>query len=102
MGRTIPSFRMATTEELKEWKEFRNGLNKSDRKLFDRMYATCHLYNSACLYAANPIRIRPIFMSILLDHYRTLKELESKSNSNEQADKMNKQRENKDYDCQTT
>jgi len=90
MGRTIPSFRMATVEELKEWREFRNSLNKSDRKLFDRMYATCHLYNSACLYAANPIRIRPIFMSILLDHYRILKELESKLDSNELADNTDK------------
>ena len=90
MGRNIPSFRMATVEELKERREFRNSLNKSDRKLFDRMYATCHLYNSACMYAANPIRIRPIFMSILLDHYRILKELESKLDSNELADNTDK------------
>jgi len=81
---------MATVEELKEWREFRNGLDKSDRKLFDSMYATCHLYNSACMYAANPIRIRPIFMSILLDHYRILKELESKLDSNELADNTDK------------
>jgi hypothetical protein len=78
MGRTIPSFRMATVEELKEWKEFRDRLGKSDKKLFDRMYATCHLYNSACMYAANPVRIKPIFMSILLNHYQILRELESK------------------------
>jgi hypothetical protein len=93
---------MATIDELKEWKEFRNGLDKSDRKLFDRMYATCHLYNSASMYAANPIRIRPIFMSILLDHYRALKELESKLDSDKQADKMDKQRGNKGCDRQTT
>ena len=41
-------------------------------------------------------------MSILLDHYRVLKELESKLESNKQANKMNKQRENKGCDCQTT
>ena len=87
MGRTIPSFRMATVEEMKEWKGFRNSLNKSDRKVFDRMYATCHLFNSACMCAANPIRIQPIFMSIIFNHYRILKELESKLDSNELADK---------------
>jgi hypothetical protein len=74
---------MATVQELKEWKEFRNGLDKSDRKVFDMMYATCHLYNSACMYAANPIRIQPIFMSIIFNHYRILKELESKLDRNE-------------------
>jgi hypothetical protein len=90
MGRTIPSFRMATIEELKEWKEFRNGLDKSDRKLFDKMYATCHLYNSACMCAANPIRIQPIFMSIIFNHYRILKELESKLNNKELANNTDK------------
>ena len=78
MGRTIPSFRMATVEEIKDWKEFRNRLRKSDKKLFDRMYATYHLYNSACMYAANPIRIQPIFMSIIFHHYQTLQELRQK------------------------
>ena len=42
------------------------------------MYATCHLYNSACMYAANPIRIQPIFMSIIFYHYQTLQELRQK------------------------
>jgi hypothetical protein len=81
---------MATIEELKEWKEFRNGLDKSDRKLFDKMYATCHLYNSACMCAANPIRIQPIFMSIIFNHYRILKELESKLNNKELANNTDK------------
>lgn len=102
MGRTIPSFRMTTVEEQKEWSEFRNRLDKSDRKAFDRMYATCHLFNSACMCASNPIRIQPIFMSIIFNHYRTLKELESKLDSNEQVDKLNKQQENKGCDYQTT
>jgi hypothetical protein len=78
MGRTIPSFRLAIAEELKEWKEFRNRLGKSDKKLFDMMHATCHLYDSACMYAANPIRIQPIFMSIIFHHYQTRKELRQK------------------------
>jgi len=74
---------MTTVEEQKEWSEFRIRLDKSDRKEFDRMYATCHLFNSACMCAANPIRIQPILMSIIFNHYRTLKELESKLDTNE-------------------
>jgi hypothetical protein len=93
---------MTTVEEQKEWSEFRNRLDKSDRKAFDRMYATCHLFNSACMCAANPIRIQPIFMSIIFNHYRTLKELESKLDTNEQVDKLNKQQENKGCVYQTT
>jgi hypothetical protein len=39
MGRTIPSFRIASMMEEKEWKVFRKSLNKSDRKVFDNMFA---------------------------------------------------------------
>ena len=77
MGRTIPSFRLATSDEKIEWKEFRNCLGKSDRKLFDRMFSIERLYNSACSYASNPIRIQPIFLSIIFDHYKTLKRLKT-------------------------
>jgi hypothetical protein len=72
MGRTIPSFRIASIMEEKEWKVFRKSLSKSDRKVFDEMFSIAHLYNSACSYAANPIRINPIFMSIIFHHYKQL------------------------------
>jgi hypothetical protein len=39
MGRIIPSFRIASMEEQKEWKEFRQALDKSDRKVFDNMFS---------------------------------------------------------------
>ena len=77
MGRTIPSFRLATSVEKEEWKEFRRCLGRSDRKLFDRMFSIERLYNSACMHAANPIRIQPIFMSIIFHHYKTLKRLKA-------------------------
>jgi hypothetical protein len=72
MGRTIPSFRIASVEEQKEWKEFRQALDKSDRKAFDDMFLITHLYNSACSLAAKPIRIQPIFMSVIFYHYKEL------------------------------
>jgi len=57
MGRTISSFRLASVEEQKDWKEFRQVLDKSDKKTFDDMFSIAHLYNSACYFAAKPIRI---------------------------------------------
>jgi hypothetical protein len=82
MGRTIPSFRIASVEEQKEWKEFRQALDKSDRKMFDNMFSIAHLYNSASSFPAKPIRIQPIFTSIIFHHYKRLikikKEMEKK------------------------
>ncbi|HEX2406555.1 MAG TPA: hypothetical protein VHJ38_05030 [Nitrososphaeraceae archaeon] len=75
MGRTIPSFRIAAVLEEKRWKQYRKFLNnKNDRKVLDNMFSTAMLYNSACSNAVNPIRIHPIMMSIILHHYRILKE----------------------------
>jgi hypothetical protein len=72
MGRTVPSFRLAHMHEEREWQEFRNALSKQERKAFDRMFATSRLYISACSYAARPIRIQPILMSIIFHHYKQL------------------------------
>ena len=70
MGRTIPSFRIASIIEDKEWKSFRNSLDQSDRKIFDQMFSVAHLYNSASSNTAKPIRIQLIFMSIIFQHYK--------------------------------
>jgi hypothetical protein len=75
MGRTIPSFQIASVMEEMEWKQFRNSLDKSDRKQFDQIFSIAHLYNSASSYAANPIQVRPIFISIIFHYYKRLAKL---------------------------
>jgi hypothetical protein len=72
MGRTIPSFRLALEMEEREWKPFRNALDKSDRKKFDEMFDIPRLYTSACSYTVQPARLYPILMSILLHCYKQL------------------------------
>ena len=81
MGRTIPSFRIASVDEQKEWKEFRKGLDKQERKIFDNIFSVGHLFNSACSYAAKPIRIQPIFMSVVFHHYKRLLKLKEELES---------------------
>ena len=93
MGRTIPSFNIASIMEEKEWKPFRNLLDKSDRKIFDKMFSISHLYNSACSYSAKPIRIQPIFMSIIFHHYKQLIQLTEQIKAEEKN--VNKQEERK-------
>jgi hypothetical protein len=83
MGRTIPSFRIASTIEENEWKSFRISLDKSERKIFDDMFAISHLYTSACSYSAKYIRIYPIFMSIIFHHYKQLTKLSDKVGKND-------------------
>ena len=75
MGRTIPSFRIASVMEKGEWKSFRKALDRKDRNIFDDMFDVSILYNSASAYSAKYIRIHPIFMSIIFHHYKKLTEI---------------------------
>ena len=77
MGRTIPSYRIATEMERNKWKIFRQQLNKKDKKMFDEMLDYSRLYNSAGSNASRPQLIHPILMSIVLEHYKQLKKLEA-------------------------
>jgi len=43
MGRTVPSYRLASEREKGKWKIFRQELDKSERKLFDEMMSYSRL-----------------------------------------------------------
>jgi hypothetical protein len=43
MGRTIPSFRISSIIEERKWKQFRNLLDKEDKKMFDEMFLLARL-----------------------------------------------------------
>ncbi|MDW0198417.1 MAG: hypothetical protein QOD16_06720 [Nitrososphaeraceae archaeon] len=72
MGRTIPSYRIATEMERNKWKTFRQRLDKEDRKEFDKMFSYSRLYNSAGSNACRPVLIHPILMSFIFEHYKQL------------------------------
>jgi hypothetical protein len=74
MGRTIPSFRIAFEMEKKEWKPFRNALDKSEKKQFDEMWDIPRLYITACSNSVQLVPLHPILISILFHHYKQLKE----------------------------
>ncbi|MGE5684972.1 MAG: hypothetical protein ACM3ZS_07495 [Nitrososphaerota archaeon] len=76
MGRTIPSYRIATAIEKGRWKPFREMLNRKDKKLFDQMLCYPNLYNSAGSNAVRPVLLEPIIMSIVFEHYKQLDKLQ--------------------------
>lgn len=76
--------------EYVEWKNFRRALPKADRKLFDNMFFISILYNSVCVCCANPIRIQPIIMSILFQHYKELSKISEELRTNKGIKTPNK------------
>ena len=75
MGRTIPSFRISSIIEERKWKQFRNSLDKEDKKIFDEIFLLAHLYNTASYQCVRPVRIQAILMSIIFHHYKKLFQL---------------------------
>ena len=80
MGRTISSFRISTAIEKNNWRSFRKLLDKIDRKSFDEMFNLSYLHNSGSSNCVRPVVIHPIFLSILLEHYKQLALLEKMKN----------------------
>jgi len=75
MGRTVPSYRMATEMEKSRWRPFRTALSKKDRKKFDEMLDITRSYNVAEIMAARPVLIQVILMSVIFEHYKQLTKL---------------------------
>ena len=81
MGRTTPSFRTALSMKKDEWKPFRDGLSKSDKKKSDEMWDIPRLYVSACSNSVQLVPLHPIIMSILFQNYKRVLNKRSRSPS---------------------
>ena len=79
MGRTIPSYRLASDREKRKWRISREELDKSERKTFDEMMSYSRLYNAAGVVACKPVLLHPILMSIIFEHYKQLKKIENEN-----------------------
>jgi hypothetical protein len=83
MGRTIPSYRIASEMEIWKWRPFRKLLHKQDRKVFDEMLSIPRLYNVSGTMSAKPALIHTILMSIIFEHYKKLAKIVGKKISNQ-------------------
>ena len=75
MGRTVPSYRLASDREKRKWKVFREKLDKSERKTFDEMMSISRLYNVAGVGSCKPVLFHPILMSIIFEYYKQLEKI---------------------------
>jgi hypothetical protein len=74
MGRTIPSLRISSVIEVKEWKAFRNSLDISDRKLFDQVFSDVgtRYYITTKLSKRRNYYYNALFLCVFADIYHRL------------------------------
>jgi hypothetical protein len=80
MGRTVPSYRLASEREKRKWKIFREQLDKRESKTFDEMMSLSRLYNVAGVGSCKPVLLHPILMSIIFEHYKQLRKIAKDDN----------------------
>jgi len=68
---------MILENEIKKWEEFLKALRRDDKAAFEELMNACRRYASAAGAATRPIIIEAMFMSILLSHQKTLKEIKA-------------------------
>ncbi|HDS59675.1 MAG TPA: hypothetical protein ENN54_05220 [Thermoplasmatales archaeon] len=75
MGRTLPTYRMAMEDVIREWDGFKQALRREDRRLFDQLMQRGRRHASAASYAIRPHPIESLLMSILLEMEKDLDRL---------------------------
>ena len=79
MGRTVPTYRMASESLFQSWSDFRRALPQEDRVAFDRLSDKVRLHASACSVAAFLDPLEGALLSILLEQEKELERLRKKA-----------------------
>lgn len=85
MGRTVLPVAQIIQQERDEWAKFRRVLRKEDQRALDDMFDLAKYHSPAFAYASRPVTIEPIFMSILLEHQKTIATLQRRIERMEKA-----------------
>jgi hypothetical protein len=85
MGRTVLPVAQIIQQEREEWSKFRRVLRKQDQKAFDDMFDLAKYHSAAFAYASRPVPTEPVFMSILLEHQKTIELLRERIDKLERA-----------------
>ena len=75
MGRTVQTYRNILEELIAEWADFRKALRDKDRECFDGLMEKARSHSSASSYALRLNPIESMFMSILLEQEKEIKDL---------------------------
>jgi hypothetical protein len=76
MGRTVLPIAQVIQQERDEWTKFRRVLRNEDQQAFDELFDIAKYHSPAFAYASRPVPTEAVFMSILLEHQKTIQLLQ--------------------------
>ena len=77
MGRNNDTFTLIVDQYRETWNKFRRGLRLEDQLLFDEMWRAPKLHLAASAFLVNAVPMETIFMAMLLEQHKKIKQLEA-------------------------
>ena len=78
MGRTVFPFNQVLEQEFASWTKFRRALRKEDQEAFDALFGAAKYHVAAASYASRLNPLESIFLSILIEHQKTIDTLKAR------------------------
>jgi DNA-binding MurR/RpiR family transcriptional regulator len=78
MGRTVAPFSRVLEAEFDSWSKFRRALRREDQEAFDGLFAAAKFHVAAMVYASRLTPSEAIFMGILVEHQKAIRQLKQR------------------------
>lgn len=78
MGRTVLPFNQVLEQAFHNWAKFRRALRKEDQEAFDALFGAAKYHVAPASYASQLNPMEAIFLSILLEHQKTIDGLKAR------------------------
>jgi hypothetical protein len=78
MGRTVAPFSQVLEAEFESWNKFRRVLRREDQEAFDGLFAAAKFHVAAMVYASRLTPTEAIFMGILVEHQKAIRQLKER------------------------
>lgn len=84
MGRTVLPFSQVLLEQQHQLSKFRRALRKEDQQALDALFEQARLHIQAAVFYGNPDPAESFFLSVLIESWKSIDNLESRVSELEQ------------------
>ncbi len=90
MGRTVLPFSQVLAEKQIHFSKFRRALRQEDQQAFDALFEQARIHIQAAVYYADPDPAEALFLSMMIEHWKLIDQLEKRINDLEAEVRANK------------
>lgn len=78
MGRTVLPFSQVLSEKQSHFSKFRRALREEDQQAFDALFEQARIHIQAAVYYADPDPAEALFLSVMIEHWKLIDQMEKR------------------------